>query len=117
MRVCVGIVVCVCWERVRANFLCSPKPDMVTPSVRLSLAARRLADICRICQRPTAHNWQHAAVAAVIVVKALPLSLCAFVCVCVCMRARGCVWQPLPQPPLTCQAVSQALLSLLLLLL
>lgn len=96
MRVCVGIVVCVCvcGERVRANFLCSPKPDMVTPSVRLSLAARRLADICRICQRPTAHNWQHAAVAIVIVVKALPLSLCASVCVSVyanvCVRVSVC---------------------------
>lgn len=54
---------------------------MVTPSVRLSVAARRLADICRICQRPTAHNWQHA---AAVVVKAL-LLLYAYGCVCECV--------------------------------
>lgn len=48
------------------------------------------------------------------------LKLCRSQCaVCVCVCARVCVWQPLPQPPLTCQAVSQALLlpPLLLLLL
>lgn len=54
---------------------------MVTPSVRLSVAARRLADICRICQRPTAHNWQHA---AAVVVKAL-LLLYEYGCVCECV--------------------------------